>query len=129
MFFHTAGLAFTAGASLIIALRLLGIAPQLPLRPFARFFKAVWIGFWLTAISGLVMVASDFDTKVSNRLFPVKMIFVSAVVVLMLVMRRRVFDAAADDQTSVPGSARLLAAVSLICWLGAITAGRFMAYF
>ena len=103
--------------------------PPLPIKPFAWFFAPIWIGFWLTAISGVVMLVSDFDAKFSNRLFPVKMICVAGVVVLMLVMRRRVFAAAADDQVSVPLSARVFAVASLVCWLGAITAGRFMAFF
>ena len=129
MFLHTAGLAFTAGASVVIDLRLLGLARQLPLAPFARFFKSIWIGFGLTAISGLVMLGSDLDAKLANRLFPAKMILVACAVVLTIVMRRRVFGAAAPDQTSVPASARVLAVASLACWLAAITAGRFLAYF
>jgi len=129
MFLHTVGLAFTAGASVVIDLRLLGVARQLPVAPFARFFRSIWIGFWLTAISGLVMLGSDLDAKVTNRLFAPKMILVACAVVLMIVMRRRVFAAAAPDQTSVSASARVLAAASLACWIGAITAGRFMAYF
>jgi hypothetical protein len=129
LFLHTAGLVFTAGASAVIDARLLGAAPQLPIAPFARLFRPIWIGFWLTAFSGVVMLGSDLETKLANRLFPAKMIFVAGAVVLMLVMRRRVFGAAAPDQTSVPASGRALAVASLVCWLGAIAAGRFMAYF
>lgn len=129
MFLHTAGLAFTAGASVVIDLRLLGVARELPLRPFARFFTPLWIGVWLTVVSGLVMLGADFDAKVANRIFPAKMLLVACAVVLMLVMRRRVFAAAASDQTSVPAQARALAVASIVCWLGAITAGRFMAFF
>ena len=129
MFFHTAGLAFAAGATIVINLRLLGLAPQLPIAPFARFFKPIWIGFWLTALSGLVMLGSDLEAKLTNRMFAPKMMFVAGAAVLMIVMRRRVFDVAAPDQTSVPAFARALAVGSLACWLAAITAGRFMAYF
>ena len=41
----------------------------------------------------------------------------------MVVLRRRV------DQSSEAASTRALAAASLLCWLGAIAAGKFMAYF
>ena len=75
-FVHTIGLVFTAGASVVISARLLGAAPQLPIAPFARFFRFVWIGVWLTAISGVIMLASDLQTKIANRLFPAKMTLV-----------------------------------------------------
>jgi len=129
LFLHTAGLAFTAGVSLVINLRLLGLAPQLPIKPFARFFRPLWIGFWVTAISGVVMLGSDLDTRLANRLFLPKMIFVAGAVVLLLVMRRRVFSAAPPEQTRVPAFARVLAVASIVCWLGAIAAGRFLAFF
>lgn len=122
-FFHTAGLVFTAGASIVISARLLGAAARLPLAPLARFFRAIWIGVWLTAISGAIMLASDFETKTANRLFPVKMTFVVCAVALMFVLRRRV------ARSSESASTRALAAVSLLCWLGAVAAGKFMAYF
>ena len=122
-FAHTIGLVFTAGASLVISARLLGAARHLPIAPLARFFRAIWIGVWLTAMSGLVMLASDLETKLTNRLFPVKMTLVVCAVALMVVLRRRV------EQSSESASTRALAAVSLLCWLGAVAAGRFMAYF
>jgi hypothetical protein len=40
-------------------------------------------------------------------------------------IRRRVFG----DSQSNAGTSRYLAVASIICWFGAITAGRFIAYF
>jgi hypothetical protein len=122
-FVHTIGLVFTAGASVVISARLLGAAPQLPMAPLARYFRAIWIGVWLTVISGVIMLASDLQMKLANRLFPVKMALVVCAVSLLFVLRRRVEDARASAST------RGLALVSLLCWLGAVAAGKFMAYF
>jgi len=122
-FLHTIGLVFTAGASVVISARLLGAARLLPIAPLARFFKTLWIGAGLTVISGAIMLASDFDTKTHNRLFPLKMALVVSAVALMVVLRRRV------AQSSESASTRVLAAASLLCWLGAVAAGKFMAYF
>lgn len=122
-FIHTLGLIFTAGASVVISARLLGAAPALPIAPFSRLFRPMWIGFWLTALSGIVMVASDLEAKLGNRLFPIKMLLVVAAVSCMLTLRRRV------EQSSVSASTRGLALASLLCWAGAVAAGRFMAYF
>ncbi len=122
-FVHTIGLIFTAGVSVVISARLLGAAPALPIAPFARLFRPLWIGFWLTAFSGIVMVGSDLESKLGNRLFPGKMLLVAAAVACMLLLRRRV------EQSSASASTRGLALASLLCWAGAVAAGRFMAYF
>jgi hypothetical protein len=46
-------------------------------------------------------------------------------IIVTVMIRRRVFS----DSLSIDGTSRLLAAASIICWFGAITAGRLMAYF
>ena len=69
-FLHTIGLIFTAGASIIINTRLLGALPELPVAPLARYLRPIWIGFWVTTMSGVIMLASDIQTKLGNRLFP-----------------------------------------------------------
>jgi len=122
-FVHTIGLIFTAGASIVVSARALGAARQLPMAPFARAFSAIWIGVWLTVVSGLILLAADIETKLTNRLFPVKMTLVVCAVALLVVLRRRV------EQSNDSASTRTLAAASLLCWLGAVAAGRFLAYF
>jgi hypothetical protein len=126
LFLHTVGLVLTAGPSAVISLRLLGVGRGLPVAPLDRYFPVIWIGFWTSALSGLVMVAVDATTKLANPLFSVKMIFVAASVVLMVLVRRLVTRA--DESSPDRPRARWLAAASLVCWAGAIAAGRFMAY-
>jgi len=126
-FAHTLGLAFTAGASVVIDARLLGAAGFVPVAPLARYFRAIWIAVWLTVVSGLVMLGSDPQTKLTNRLFPLKMLFVVAAIALTAALRGRV--ASAGVESNVPPVLRALAAMSLLCWLGAVAAGKFMAYF
>lgn len=121
-FVHTIGLVFTAGVGIIIDVRLLGAASDLPVAPLARYFRFVWIAFGLTIASGLLMLLSDLQTKLANQLFPVKMAFVIGAIVLLALTRRRIESANTSALT------RVFAALSLACWLGAIAAGRFMAY-
>jgi hypothetical protein len=127
LFLHAVGLVFTAGPSAVVSLRLLGVGRRLPVAPLDRVFPVIWIGFWTSLVSGLVMLAVDATTKLANPLFGVKMIFVAASVMLMVLVRRLV----KREDAASPGQAagRWLAAASLICWAGAIAAGRFMAYF
>jgi hypothetical protein len=124
---HTLGLVLTAGPSAVISLRLLGVGRDLPVAPLDRFFPVIWFGFWATAASGLIMLAGDATTKLANPLFSVKMIFVAASVALMVLVRRLLRRA--DTANLNQSRGRWLAAASLVCWVGAMAAGRFMAYF
>jgi hypothetical protein len=121
LFLHSLGLILTAGVSAIICLRLLGVGRSLPVASLDRLFSVIWIGFWTSAVSGAVMLAVDATTKLANPVFTIKMVFVIVSVALMVLVRRRVVQGAARG--------RVLAAASLTCWMGAIAAGRFMAYF
>jgi hypothetical protein len=124
LFLHTVGLIFTAGPSTVISLRLLGFGKGLPVAPLDRFFPVIWMGFWVSVVSGLVMFAVDATTKLANPVFSVKMAFVAASVGFMVVVRALVRRDAGGDARS-----RWFAAASLACWAGAIAAGRFMAFF
>ena len=128
LFVHTLGLLFAAGASVIIDARLLGAARRLPVAPFARFYKAIWVGIVFTVLSGAVMLFSDLQTKLMNPLFPVKMLFVVVAIVLTALLRRRI-TSVDDAESTVSPRMRALAALSLLCWLGAIASGKFAAYF
>jgi hypothetical protein len=125
LFFHTLGIAFSAGPSVAIDLRILGFARRLPLPPLDAFFKVIWIAFAVNAASGAVLFASDATAKLANPAFIVKMTCVLIAIVITVMIRRRVFG---DFQNNA-GTSRYLAVASIICWFGAITAGRFIAYF
>jgi hypothetical protein len=129
LFFHTLGLSFSAGPSVAIDLRILGFARRLPLAPLDAFFKVIWIAFAVNAASGAVLFASDATAKLANPAYLVKMTCVLIAAAVTVMIRRRVFHAAAEGAASVDGISRCLAVASMIGWFGAITAGRLMAYF
>jgi hypothetical protein len=126
-FVHTLGLIFTAGASVVIDARLLGGSRQLPVAPLARYFTAIWIGITLTVLSGAVMLGSDIQTKVQNRVFLPKMLCVVVAIAVTAVLRSRI--ASTRPEALVSPLVRVLAATSLLCWLGAIALGKLAAYF
>jgi hypothetical protein len=43
-------------------------------------------------------------------------------------MQRQIFEDPQIDQVPLSGNAKMLAWASLICWFGAITSGRLLAY-
>jgi hypothetical protein len=122
---HTVGMSLLVGASLVLDLRMLGVAPALPVAPLALLFRAVWAGAAVSVGSGLLLFAADATTKGTTTVFFVKLGCIAAGLGAAALLRP-VVAAATDDR--IPARARLLAAASLLAWAGAITAGRFMAY-
>jgi len=125
---HTIGMSIVAGLSAMMSLVILGFWPNVPIRPLERLFPMIWIGFWINAVTGTVLLIADATTKLTNWDFGVKMAFVFAGVWLITRTRKRVFGSPQLDHGSLPVGSKGLAWASLICWFGAITAGRLLAY-
>lgn len=128
LWLHTMGMAMIAGISGVIDLRLLGFAPKIPIKPLERLYSLMWTGFWINAATGVALLMADASTKLINPAFYVKMLFVLAAVWLLSRMRNKVFADPNLDTAPVSSSAKNLAWASLVCWLGAITAGRLLGY-
>jgi len=124
---HTLGLGVLVGGSAVLDLRLLGVAPAIPLPPLERLFPAMWIGFWVNALSGAVLFVGDATGKGTTRLFMAKLAIVAAGVLVLVALRRTVYGRRADA-AAVSTTSRALAAVSLVLWFLAIVTGRYMAY-
>ena len=125
---HTIGMGVVVGINAGIDLRILGLAPALPLAPMEKFFPLLWIGFWVNAFTGVILLAADATTKVTNPDFYVKMGFIALAIINLRMIRNRVFRDPFIDKKPMTSDAKVLAVTSMIFWLGAITAGRLMAY-
>jgi hypothetical protein len=125
---HTIGMAIVAGGSAMIDLIVLGFWPAAPIRPFARLFPVLWVGFGVNAVTGTMMLVADATTKLTTLDFYIKMVLVFAGLFVLIRMRRQIFDDPQLDQVPLSGNAKMLAWASLACWFGAITSGRLLAY-
>jgi hypothetical protein len=125
---HTIGMGIVVGVNAGIDLRILGFAPAMPLSPMERFFPLLWLGFWVNAVTGTILLAADATTKVTNPDFWLKMIFIALAIVNLRMQRKSVFQDPLIDKKPMSSNARILAVTNLIFWLGAITAGRLLAY-
>ena len=125
---HTIGMGIVVGLNACIDLRILGFAPALRLSPMEKFFPVLWFGFWVNAITGTILLGVDARAKLTNVDFYVKMVFIAAAVVTVRLIRTRVFANPRVDDGPLSSEVKLLAALSLFFWVGAITAGRLLAY-
>jgi hypothetical protein len=128
LFLHGIGMALVAGFAFVIALRLLGFAPKIPIKPMERLYPWIWWGFALNAVTGTLLLMGDATTKGTNPDFGIKMVFVFSGIIVLKIMRKKVFGDPQLDRAPVSGAAKGLAWLTLTCWIGAITAGRLLAY-
>jgi hypothetical protein len=125
---HTYGMAILVGIVAAIDLRILGFAPALPLAPIAKLFPLLWLAFWVNATTGTILLVADATTKMTNPDFGIKMVFIALAVINQRMIQKRVFSDPELDRRPFSSTAKRLAVFSLVCWLGAITAGRLLAY-
>ena len=133
---HAIGMGFAVGISAAIDLRILGVAPNVPLRELRRFLPILWAGFWLNAVSGVLLLIGYPTKALTNPVFYLKLTLIAVAMVLLVRISRQVFATGSGESLNPPDpldppiSSRLrnLAIASLICWSGAITAGRLLAY-
>jgi hypothetical protein len=125
---HTIGLGVLVGVNAAVDLRVLGFGARIPLEPMEKFFPAMWAGFWVNAVTGVLLFAVDPIEKGTTVLFAVKLGLVVAGVALMIALRRSIYRSGARPPLSVSSSAKAFAAASLFVWVVATAAGRMMAY-
>jgi len=124
---HTIGLGYLVGINAAVDMRLLGLSPGLPIEPLRHFFKYIWWGFWINAISGLLLVTRDPVNVFKNPAFPIKMLLIFIAVYILSRLGKAVASSSVESGP-VPSNLKWMAALSAFCWLGAIVAGRLMAY-
>lgn len=125
LFVHTAGFALVVGISVLVDLRILGAAREIPIVALGRFFPIVWIGVCLNVCSGAILFAQDATTRAGNPMFAIKLLLIALALGNTALIQRSV----RREGTGPPASSeKALAVASVALWLGVTTAGRMMAY-
>ncbi len=126
---HAVGLAIVMGTATAIALRLLGFPKEVPLAAMRKVFPVTFFGFWLNAISGVLLYITEIAKMNAMPAFWGKMSGVALGMVFLLIIRKRVFgDTASLELGVVPAGGRQLAYAMMFCWCLALIAGRLTGY-
>lgn len=125
---HTVGMGFLVGTNAAVDLRILGVVSQMPLKPMARFFPVLWFGFGVNAVSGVLLLIAYPTKAITNPLFYVKLTVIGLAVATIRLLQKHVFGDPTLDEKPISRKGKIIAAVSLLLWAGAVTAGRFLAY-
>jgi hypothetical protein len=125
---HTFGLSFLLGANTIVSIRLLGIAPTIPLKPLRKLFPYMWLGLILAAISGVALGAAHASTRLLNPITGFKLLVIFVATPIMWKMQKKIFDEPNLSDATLPQNARMIAASQLVLWLTVMVVGRMIAY-
>src|SRR5215470_18226453 len=83
---HTFGKAFLVGLSGVVALRVIGVVPELPLNPLRKLQPVIIIGFWVNAITGLILTTLAIRSFLTNWDFYVKLASIAIALVSLAKM-------------------------------------------
>src|ERR1700688_470783 len=95
---HVMGTAFLAGTSSAIALRILGVARQVPLGLLALFYPILWVALAANAASGTLLLTGYPYKAFTNPLFYVKLTLIALAIYLVVKIRNDVLHNSNGDK-------------------------------
>lgn len=126
---HAMGLAIIVGINTIVALRLLGFVPEIPVAKLRQLFPWMYLGFTINAFSGLSLLAANLSNDSHNWMFGLKLLMILCAMINLELTKNRVFDdPLVVNGTGVPAAANRFAIASIVFWSLAIVAGRLTEY-
>jgi len=128
---HICGFVIVVGSIVVLDLRLLGLARDLPVRALVRHVVPWALGGLLLIIpSGLLMFAAQAVDLVANRVFQLKLLLLLLVGTNGAVFHTGVYRGvtAWNSDAAPPLAAKVHAAASLLLWFSILACGRLLAY-
>src|SRR4029077_8683917 len=100
----------------------------LPLKPLKSLQPLIVVGFWVNAVTGIVLTSLAIRSLLANWAFYVKLVAIAFAIVSLQKMRRHAFGAAAPDDDRASLDAKRWARSMLFFWALAVLGGRLTAY-
>jgi uncharacterized membrane protein len=120
---HYFSMFILVGSMVIVDLRVLGLVGrrQDATDLAGRLFPWIWISFGLNFLSGFLMFAASATSYYRNDIFYDKVAVIVLAIVTNIIVQQRL--SRWNRLPAMPASAKVLAAVSIVLWIGAIIAG------
>ena len=131
---HYFGITALAGIVGVIDLRIFGVAKALPLRPLQRLMPWAVLSFLIAGASGYALMRMEPANSLGpplNIAFAAKLLFLALiglndVLYFASGLKRQVDRVGAGESTSA--SAKIVAAVSLVLWVGVVYWSRMLTF-
>lgn len=122
---HAFGMAILAGVALMFSLRVMGVAATgVPVNTLPKYMKVAQFGFVVNLISGLGLFCGSAVTQWGSWPFRIKIILIF----IGLWLTTWVYKNCLMGDGTISQKHKTYAALALLAWLGALIAGRLIAY-
>ncbi len=126
---HIMGFVLLVGSIAALDLRILGLGQTIAIQPLARLLLPLSrFGFIVAIGMGFLLFTADAAHVVRNPAFQTKLLLIAAALINIVIAHVGPWRRLAAWHGETPASAKASAFASLLLWLGAITAGRLIAY-
>jgi hypothetical protein len=129
---HILAIAVVMSSVGIVDFRLLGLGSrsQTITQLTDRFLPWVWTALVVLALSGSMLIIAEPGRELDSIVFWWKMGLLLTVIVVTLLFQSRVKkNRASWDALPTSGAAKMTALISIVLWVGIVTAGRWIAYY
>jgi hypothetical protein len=125
---HFVGLALLFGIVLLVNLRMLGMAKNLPFGALHRLLPWMVFGFAINVVTGMLFFIATPEQYIENVSFHFKIasMLLAGITVLYLTVTEEIEALGPGDDA--PLSAKVIAASSIFSWAGVIYFGRMLPY-
>jgi len=125
---HTLGMAFFAGATVAVALVLLGAARRIRPDALVMLFPAAWAGLAVNAVSGVLLVIAYPTKALTNPVFYLKLAFIVLLVGALRIAKRQLLTASPSTDFALPANGKIVAVAMLLLAMLTIVGGRLLPY-
>lgn len=125
---HAIGMGVMVGLAIVLALRLLGSFSAIPYSALQRFLGIAWLGFGVNFLSGFGLFSAQATSYLTDWVFLTKMGLVVLGGITVAYLQGAMGRDAAGWGAAAPSGVRVVAALSIVFWVGAIIMGRLTAY-
>ncbi len=127
---HILGFVVLVGSMVALDLRLLGLGRGIAIQPMAQLLLPLSrVGFLLAISMGFLLFSADAAHVVRNPAFLAKLLLIAAALINIAIAHLGPWRRVLLWHGDASGGAKLTGLASLLLWIGAICAGRLIAYF
>ena len=124
---HSVGMAIVVGVVIVLDIRVLGYARRMPVSVFHQALSLAWWGFAINALSGILLFITNGPALIALWTFQLKMALILAGGFSVWLLWRTAKEFPEKNHV-FSSKEKVVAALSLLFWFGAITSGRYIAY-
>ncbi len=125
---HSLAMGLVVGINLAVALRVLGMAPNVPLSLMVRFYPIMRVAAIIILLSGLLLLLAYPAKGLTNPVLYLKLFGVLAALWIARYFRLRLMADNSQDFVAIHQRHKLMAMAVIPLWFVSVGAGRFLAY-